>query len=357
MGEASAPSFGVVSGAAVDEILAGREPEVIDLIERAYLLHGSGRTTNPPSYFLRFPDKPTARIIALPASVRGDRRVDGIKWISSYPGNLRTGIPRASAALLLNDPDNGYVYACVESSIISATRTAASAAVAVRHLLPRRTSAVRVGFVGTGLIARYVHRYLVALGLPLAGAGLYDLDEGYARGFASHLAEAAPGTTVRVHPTAESLVRDSDVVVFATTAAVPHVHDARWFAHAPLVLHLSLRDLAPELVLAGTNVVDDVDHVLKADTSVHLAEKLSGGRDFVHATLDGVIAGDRPPVPGRPVYFSPFGLGVLDLVLGDFVHREAVASGRITTIPDFFHDMDRHRDPAGRPSPAGETAA
>jgi ornithine cyclodeaminase len=356
MRRVSAPAFGVVSGAAVDEILTGREPEVIDLIERAYLLHGSGRTTNPPSYFLRFPDKPTARIIALPASVRGENRVDGVKWISSYPDNLAAGLPRASAALLLNDADNGYVYACIESSIISATRTAASAAVAVRHLLREEKAAIRLGFVGTGLIARYIHRYLAALGLPIADVGLYDIDAEYARSFASHLEAAAPRSGVRIHATAEALVRNSDVVVFATTAAIPHIADARWFAHEPLVLHISLRDLEPELILAGTNVVDDIEHVLKADTSVHLAEKVSGRRDFIDATLHDAIVGDFAVTPGRPVYFSPFGLGVLDLVLGDFVHRNAVESDRITMIPNFFYDMDRHRVPGTAPSPAEETA-
>ena len=78
-----------------------------------------------------------------------------------------------------------------------------------------------------------------------------------------------------------------------------------WFDHNPLVLHVSLRDLAPEILLASTNIVDDVEHCLKADTSPHLAEQLTGNRDFLAGTLDDVMAG-RVTVPAdRPVVFSP----------------------------------------------------
>ena len=85
--------------------------------------------------------------------------------------------------------------------------------------------------------------------------------------------------------------------------------DVSWFAHNPLVLHVSLRDLAPEILLASTNVVDDVEHCLKANTSPHLVEQLTGSRDFLAGTLDEVMAG-RVTVPAdRPVIFSPFGSG------------------------------------------------
>jgi ornithine cyclodeaminase len=90
------PSFGVISGRQVDEALADREQQVIDVVEACYYLHGDGKTVNPPSYFLTFPDRPSSRIIALPASLGGDRPVDGVKWISSFPDNIKHGLPRAS---------------------------------------------------------------------------------------------------------------------------------------------------------------------------------------------------------------------------------------------------------------------
>ena len=130
-----------------------------------------------------------------------------------------------------------------------------------------------------------------------------------------------------VHDGPEQLIKSSDLVVFATVAGQPHVQDTTWFAHNPLVLHVSLRDLAPEILLASTNILDDVDHCLKAGTSAHLAEQMVGHRDFVDGTLADVMEGKVSPADDRPVVFSPFGLGVLDLAVGKYVYDELASSG------------------------------
>jgi ornithine cyclodeaminase len=145
-----------------------------------------------------------------------------------------------------------------------------------------------------------------------------------------------------VHESAEALIRSSDLVVFATVAAEPHVRDLSWFQHNPVVLHVSLRDLAPEILLASTNLVDDVDHCLKDDTSPHLVEQLTGSRDFLAGTLEDVMAG-RVGVPAdRPVVFSPFGLGVLDLAVGKYVYDKVASAGELHIVDDFFHELRRH---------------
>ena len=337
----SVPEFAVISGAQVNEVLSGQEKHVVDLIESAYRLHGDGDTVNPPSYFLRFPDRPSSRIIALPASVGGDIAVDGLKWISSFPENVASGLPRASAILVLNDRQTGYPLACLESSIISATRTAASAALAADRLTRDRARPARLGIVGTGLIARYIHTYLAAAGWTFDDVGVFDLNPAHAEGFRGYL-NAAGQAAVTVHDSAEDLIRESDLVVFATVAGEPHVHDPAWFDHNPLVLHVSLRDLAPEVILASTNVVDDVEHCLKANTSVHLAEQRTGGRDFLSGTLHDVMTGKATLPKDRPLVFSPFGLGVLDLAVGKHVYDQLRASGDLRTIGEFFFELDRY---------------
>ena len=87
------PPFAVIPGAQVHDALQGREKQIVELVEATYRLHGAGESVNPPSYFLRFPDRPSSRIIALPASIGGQVRVDGLKWISSFPDNVAAGMP------------------------------------------------------------------------------------------------------------------------------------------------------------------------------------------------------------------------------------------------------------------------
>jgi N-[(2S)-2-amino-2-carboxyethyl]-L-glutamate dehydrogenase len=338
----SAPTFAVIPGAQVQQALEGREHEIVELVEAAYRLHSAGDSVNPPSYFLRFPDRPSSRIIALPASIGGQVGVDGLKWISSFPENVADGVPRASAVLILNDHDTGYPFACLEGSIISATRTAAMAALGADRLRGGRPRPKRVGFFGAGLIARYIHTFLARTGWSFDEIGVHDLSADSAAGFRGHLDQSGAGAQITVHDSAEQLIRSSDLVVFATVAGQPHVSDLSWFEGNPLVLHVSLRDLAPEILLASTNIVDDVEHCLKADTSPHLAEQLTGNRDFLHGTLHDVIAG-RVTVPAdRPVVFSPFGLGVLDLAVGKHVYDQLAGAGELHVVDDFFHELRRY---------------
>jgi ornithine cyclodeaminase len=336
------PPFAVISGVQVQHVLAGREKEIVTLVEAVYRLHGAGQTVNPPSYFLRFPGRPSSRIIALPASVGGQVQVDGLKWISSFPENVAVGLPRASAVLILNDHATGYPFACLESSIISATRTAASATLAADWLSRDRRRPRRVGFFGVGLIARYIHTFLAGTGWSFDEIGVHDLSADSASGFRGYLERSDVAGRITVYDRPEQLIRSSDMVVFATVAGEPHVTDLSWFAHNPVVLHVSLRDLAPEILLASTNILDDVDHCMKANTSPHLAEQLTGNRDFLTGTLADLMAGKLVVPTDRPVVFSPFGLGVLDLGVGKYVYDEVAASGELRIVDDFFHDLHRY---------------
>jgi 2,3-diaminopropionate biosynthesis protein SbnB len=340
-GHAAEFGFSLLTGRAISQILLGEIDSCIEAVRDAYSAHAQGKSVNPPSIFLRFPDKPNARIIALPTHLGEPWQVSGIKWIASYPDNVRRHIPRASAVLILNSSETGYPVACLEASVISAVRTAASAVLAASHLSARGRRAETLGIIGTGFIARYVYRFLMGSGWQIGRVLLHDIDPAQAERFAQRDCEPDRHDSIEVVHSLAATMQRSDLLLFTTVAGAPHVFDPTLLAHAPLVLHLSLRDLAPELILAASNVVDDVDHVMSAGTSLHLTESLTGHRQFLTGSLSEVMTGKCVVDPGRPVIFSPFGLGVLDLAVGKFAYDRAVAAGTHLPVDEFFYDLER----------------
>lgn len=334
-------ALSIINGKTVGDLIHAHRAECIDVVRDAYLAHADGHSVNPDSYFLRFPDKPDCRIIALPAFLGNGFGVAGLKWIASYPGNVRKGFPRASAVLVLNDYETGYPFAFLESSIISAARTAASAVLAAEWLGGRTRRAQSLGIVGTGFIARYVYEFLIGTGWEIRQVRLYDSSPNESEKFKATVCRPELHRSITVESDVSELLRASDLIVFTTVASAPHISDSTLFDHNPVVLHISLRDLAPEILLQSQNVVDDVNHVMKANTSPHLTEQLTGSRSFVTGTLADIVLGTKSVDRSRPVIFSPFGMGILDVAVGKWVYDRAVAGGQDLRLDDFFYETTR----------------
>jgi ornithine cyclodeaminase len=80
---------------------------------------------------------------------------------------------------------------------------------------------------------------------------------------------------------------------------------------------------------------------MKANTSPHLTEQQTRNRDFVTGTLADILQGRRSVDRNRPIIFSPFGLGVLDVAVGKWVYDQAVAAGQDQRLSDFFYETVR----------------
>ncbi|MFH8751974.1 2,3-diaminopropionate biosynthesis protein SbnB [Streptomyces rimosus] len=320
----------------VHEVLAGREEEILAIVQEAYEAHEDGRTAVPHSTFLRFPGDERNRIIGLPAFTGGDHPVAGMKWIASFPGNLDEGLPRASAAIVLNSLDNGFPVALVEGSQISAKRTAASAALAAR-LLTEGAEPTGVTLVGGGVINTEVLRFLLVALPTLREVTVFDLDAGRAEAFAARCRELGPRMTVEVAADRPTALARHGLVALATTSSTPHLGSDE-LQPGTVVLHVSLRDLYPEVILGAHNIVDDADHVCRERTSLHLAEQAAGHREFIHASIGALVRGTAHLTrdPGRVTVFSPFGLGILDLALAEYVRAQAAERGLGVHVEGFL---------------------
>src|SRR5437879_8876003 len=248
----------IINGKSVFDIVRAHRCECIRIVQEAYLAHADGQCVNPDSYFLQFPDKPDCRIIALPAYLGKNFDVAGLKWIASYPANSRRGFPGASAVLVLNSYETGYPFAILEGSIVSAARTAASAALAAHWLSGQSRQAHSLGIVGTGFIARYVYEFLVDTGWTIDEVRLHDRSPLESEKFRNTACRLEQHRAVTVVPDGAQLVRACDLILFTTVASTPHIADATLFAHTPLVLHTSLRVLAPAIHVSPPPVLQPV---------------------------------------------------------------------------------------------------
>ncbi len=327
----------ILRGSEVEDLLAGRESEIMDAVGRAYVAHRRGESNLPHSTFLRFPNDDLNRIIALPAYLGDGFGVAGMKWIASFPGNVKKGFARASAVLILNSAETGLPEAILESSLISARRTAASAALAAQ-LLRKGKDTESAGLIGTGVINHETARFLSKAIPGLRRFALFDLDRERAESFAGRLREMLDGKTVDVVDDPRELYRTCPLVAFATTAVKPHVSDLADCLPGATILHTSLRDLTADVILAADNVVDDADHVSRASTSIHLAEQQTGNRDFIRCTIADLVTGEAPAKKSEDQIsiVSPFGLGVLDLAVGQLARQRALETGRGTRIENFL---------------------
>lgn len=327
----------ILRGSEISSLLEDREEEIINAVKSAYVAHGRGQTALPRSNFLRFPGENKNRIIALPAYIGDGFQMAGIKWIASFPGNLEQGLDRASAVMILNSCETGRPQAILEGSIISAKRTAASAALAARTIRQNRPTTT-AGFIGCGVINFQIVQFLLAACPQIDELVVFDLAESRMQYFKNNCEQKFDGVNVRCATNIADVFGGCQVVSFATTAVVPHVKDLSACAPGATILHVSLRDLDPKLVLANDNVVDDVEHVCQAQTSVHLAAELTGNRDFIRCTLSDILNGNAPPTadPESIVIFSPFGMGVLDLALAKLAYERSSQNGMGTTVKSFL---------------------
>jgi len=327
----------ILKGPDVQALLAGREIAIMQAVQSAYETHARGDSSLPHSSFLRFPDNQRDRIIALPGYLGGPFGIAGIKWVASFPGNLERELERASALVVLNSSETGRPEAILEGSIISAKRTAGSAALAAQWLHNGK-AANPAGLIGCGLINFEISRFLLAAMPEIDHFVVHDLDSARAEQFKDRVQQIFGKVEVEIANDVKTILRRCPLISLATTAITPHIGDLREASPDGTILHVSLRDLSPEVILSCDNVVDDVDHVCRAQTSVHLTEQLTGGRDFIRCSLADIMMGKaaaRRDAESVAV-FSPFGLGVLDLAISRLVRDLALVQGRGTVIDSFL---------------------
>src|SRR5438067_1532862 len=173
----------------------------------------------------------------------------GCKLVTLFPHN--TDRPTHQAAIVLFDPDNGSPVALIDGTYITATRTAAAAALAARLLA--RPNADVLAIIGTGVQARTHAR---------AFASVREWKEIRVAGRDPAKAEVLAAELGATPASFEDAIRGAGVVAAATHSAEPVVR-AEWVAPGTHVSSVGYNapgsELDPQLVRAATIVVESRD--------------------------------------------------------------------------------------------------
>jgi alanine dehydrogenase len=157
-------SVPVLTGRHVE--LAVSPSDAVDAVRAAFVAHARGEWTMPPKVYVT--NYPAGDFRAMPALGGGHAL---LKWVTSFPGNPRRGLPTVSGVVLVSDAETGMLEAVLDAGAVTALRTGAAAVLAAETL--GRPDASTAAVVGVGVNGRAAARTFLARGRSVL---LWDVD-------------------------------------------------------------------------------------------------------------------------------------------------------------------------------------
>ncbi|MED0737974.1 hypothetical protein [Aneurinibacillus thermoaerophilus] len=307
--------------------------DVIKDLEYVFTLHHANDYILPSKVVLRWGDAESegtrGRINAMPGYVGGGVDIAGIKWIGSAPKNPHEyRLPRASALIVLNDPETMLPLAVMDGTVISAMRTGGVTGTAAKYLA-RRDSKV-AGMIGAGTQNRTQLMALKAALPQLSKVKVYDLSLERAESFAAEVSETLNVEVIPVS-SGERAVVGADVVVTATTAKEP-VIKAEWISEGCFYSHVGGYEAEFSVIeKANKIVVDDWEEI--KHRGVQTLALMHAEKQFhtenIYAELGEIVVGHKK---GREnaqefIYFNSVGMAIDDLVVAKRIYENAKQKG------------------------------
>lgn len=305
-----------------------RMPEVLKLVEQAFMERGRGRAQMPPKSYVFFP-RHNGDLRVMPAYLEALDE-PGVKLVNVHPDNpARHGLPTVLATILLFDPETGTPVCIMDGTLVTAMRTAAASGVAVKYLA--RKNAKMLGVIGAGgQSLRQVEAIRAVRELELVK--VFDIAGTRAEQLARTI-EKALGVEAKGVSSAEEAVRDSDIVVTVTPSVKPVVNDS-WVGPGT---HLSAigadapgkEELEPAILRRAKIVVDDWEQASHSgEINVPVGSGLLTHAD-IHADIGEVVAGvkDGRESDQEVTVFDSTGLAIQDVITAWQAYRVALERG------------------------------
>ena len=121
---------------------------IIDVIESALIDYKSGKIQLPDKISQIFNEETQDRINCMPSTLF-NKNICGVKWVSVFPQNPhKYDVPNISGTIILSELKNGFPFAIMDGTFITAVRTACMGAIGAKYLARRNSTTY--GTIGTG---------------------------------------------------------------------------------------------------------------------------------------------------------------------------------------------------------------
>lgn len=303
----------------------------IDIIEEAVRCLDKGDFAQPVKPYLRYRDFKN-RIIAMPAFVGGKFNVAGIKWIASFPDNIKNGIPRAHSVVILNNADSGEPTAVINTAFLSIIRTASVSGLIMRYYdYARNLKKFNLGIVGWGPIGKnHFNLFTELYGDRIEKIFLYDIVS-----INKEEIDFNGKEKIIVTKNWEDAYRDADVFITCTVSKDRYINMKP--KEGSLQLNVSLRDYNVDIFdyVKGNIIVDDWDEVCRENTDIEFFHKERGLNKESVKTINDVVCRNYFESLGKDqcAMFNPMGMGVFDMAIGNY-YLEKSKGKRVGIILD-----------------------
>jgi len=273
----------------------------------------------------------------------------GFKYVNGHPANMARGLQTVTAFGVLADLATGYPILLSEMTLLTALRTAATSAMAARHLAPK--GATTMALIGNGAQAEFQALAFKAV-CGITHLRLWDIDPAATAKCLRNL--HGQGLRVTACPSAEAAMLGAQIVTTCTADK----------AHATILtdnmvgagVHLNAiggdcpgkTELAPAILHRAAIFVE-----YPAQTRIE-GEIQQLGPDHPVTELWQVITGQAPGRrdAGQITLFDGVGFAVEDFSALMWLHRKVTATG-VGQMLDLLADPDDPRDLFGMLARAG----
>jgi len=203
---------------------------LIEAIEETFREEALGNTISPPKTIMHI-EAHSNDYRVMPSYMKRYPNYCGCKIVCACPENPKKGLPLVMGHYMLNDARTQELLMIAGARSLTAWRTAAATAVAVRKLSSLGQASVKpptLGIIGCGLQA-YYHVLAICSVTNVGEILLADLDVSRAEALKNRLVESVPHwfqakRWIRVS-NKSGIFFSSDIIVTLTPSTTPHVFE------------------------------------------------------------------------------------------------------------------------------------